>query len=141
MRIAIPWYMGQVFQHFGHANQFKVYELENKQVLMETIIEVETQGHSAVAELLRSLDVRAVICGNIGDRAMKALHDAGILFYAGVTGDADEAVTALLHGGLAYDPNIRYVPDDGAQGGCGCAGDCSDCGGDCGSCGGDCGGR
>jgi len=133
MRIAIPYYMDKIFQHFGHAPQFKVYEVENHQVLMEMVVEVEQQGHDAVAALLRSMDVRVVICGNIGQGAMQALQDAGILFYAGVVGDADHAITALIQGGLKYDPNIQCTAHEG------CGGDCSDCasdcGGDCAACG------
>jgi len=93
------------------------------------VVEVEQQGHDAVAALLRSMDVRVVICGNIGQGAMQALQDAGILFYAGVVGDADEAITALIQGGLKYDPNIKCTAHEG------CGGDCSECGSDCG---GDC---
>ena len=33
--------MGNIFQHFGHAPQFKVYEVENHQVLMEMVVEVD----------------------------------------------------------------------------------------------------
>ena len=130
MRRAIPYYMDKIFQHFGHAPRFKVYEIENRQVLMEMVVDVEQQGHDAVAALLRSMDVRVVICGNIGEGAMQALRDAGIIFYAGVTGDADEAITALIQGGLKYDPNIRC-----AEHTCADCGDCGDCGGDCSACG------
>ena len=129
MRIAIPYYMDKIFQHFGHAPQFKVYEIEDHKILMELTVEVEEKGHEAVAALLRSMDVRVVICGNIGQGAMQALQDAGILFYAGVVGDADEAITALIQGGLKYDPNIKCTAHEG------CGGDCSECGSDCG---GDC---
>ena len=137
MRIAIPYYMGKIFQHFGHAPQFKVYELENRQVLMEMVVEVEEQGHSAVAGLLKSMDVRVVICGNIGEGAMNALQQAGIMFYGGVTGEADDAITALIEGGLKYDPDIKCEAHSHEHG---CGGECGDCGGecggDCGSCGG-----
>ena len=130
MRIAIPCYMGSIFQHFGQAPQFKVYEIENRQVLMEMIIEIEDKNHDAVADLLRSMDVRVVVCGNIGDGAMRALQSAGIVFYGGVTGEADAAITALIQGGLKYDPDIR-CPDHA----CGDCADCGDCGGDCAACG------
>ena len=130
MRIAIPFYEGLIFQHFGHSKQFKIYEIENHQVLMEMIVEPEGSGHDAVAELLRSMDVRVVICGNIGEGAMRALTDAGILFYGGVTGEADAAITALVNGKLAYDPNIKCSEHHD------CGGDCGSCGGDCGDCGG-----
>lgn len=134
MRIAIPYYMGNIFQHFGHAPQFKIYEIENRQVLMEMIVEVEDKGHDSVSTLLRSMDVRVVICGNIGEGAMQALQSAGIVFYGGVTGDADAAITALIQGGLKYDPNVKCTAHaDGHA--CGDCSDCSDCGGDCAACG------
>ena len=130
MRIAIPFYDGLIFQHFGHARQFKIYEIENHQVLMEMIVEPEGSGHEAVAALLRSMDVRVVICGNIGEGAMQALNAAGIVFYGGVTGEADGAITALLGGALAYDPNIKCEHHDHDCGGCdSCGGDCGECGG------------
>ena len=121
MRIAIPYFESMIFQHFGRSKQFKVYEIENHQVLMEMIVEPEAVGHEAVADFLRAIDVRAVICGNIGQEAMRALNGAGILFYGGVSGQADDAITALVGGALAYDPNIRCEE-------CDCD-DCSDCAG------------
>ena len=131
MRIAIPYYEGMIYQHFGHAKQFKLYEIENHQVLMEAIVEPENgvEGHRAVADFLRSLDVRAVICGNIGEGAMKALNEIGIAFYGGVSGPADDAITALVGGALAYDPNIRCTEHDRD-----CGGDCSSCPSDCSGC-------
>ena len=132
MRIAVPYYEGLIFQHFGHAPQFKVYEIENHQVLMEMVVETQGSGHAAVADYLRSMDVRVVICGNIGDGAMRALNDSGIVFYGGVSGPADDAITALLEGRLTYDPNIKcdHHQDHDCGGDCGsCGGDCSDCGG------------
>ena len=129
MRIAIPYFEGLVFQHFGHAKWFKIYEIENRQVLMEMIVETEVSGHDAVAEFLKSMDVRVVICGNIGEGAMRALQQDGILFYGGVVGEADAAIENLIAGKLAYDPDIRCEQHE-----------CGDCGGDCSSCGSDCGG-
>ena len=67
--------------------------------------------------------------------AMQALQDAGILFYAGVVGDADEAITALIQGGLKYDPSIQCAAHEGCGGGGDCAECGSDCGGDCSACG------
>lgn len=140
MRIAIPFFEGMIFQHFGHAPQFKIYEVENKQVVMEMIVEPENRGHDAVAELLRSMDVRVVICGNIGASAIDALDAAGILFYGGVVGDADDTITQLIQGRLSYDPSIRenacahHDHDHGHEGCGGCDSCGDDCGGDCSAC-------
>lgn len=134
MRIAIPYFQGLIFQHFGHAPQFKIYEIENHQILMEMIVEPEETGHQAVAELLQSMDVRVVICGNIGEGAMQALNRAGIVFYGGVTGLADDAITALVGGALSYDPSIKceHTHEHDCSGCDSCGGDCGDCGGCCG---------
>ena len=135
MRLAIPCFQGLFFRHFGRSKQFKIYEIESLQILMEMIVEPEASGHAAIASFLRSIDVRVVICGNIGEGAMNALTDAGIVFYGGVSGLADDAITALVGGALAYDPNIKCEHHHDHD----CGGDCGDCGGDCGGCGGDCG--
>ena len=38
MKIAVPYENGQVFQHFGHSAQFKIYNAENGQVLSSEVI-------------------------------------------------------------------------------------------------------
>ena len=122
MRIAVPYYQGLIFQHFGHAPQFKVYEIEAHQVLMEMVVESQGSGHQAVADFLRAMDVRVVLCGSIGDGAMRALNEAGIVFYGGVSGLADDAISALVEGKLAYDPSIKCDHHD-----CCDDGDCAGC--------------
>ena len=46
-----------------------------------------------------------LICGGIGGGAKKALAEAGIKLFGGVSGDADAAVTDYLAGKLSYNPN------------------------------------
>ena len=41
----------------------------------------------------------------VGGGARTALSQAGIELYPGASGDADQAVEALLNGSLDYDPN------------------------------------
>ena len=60
-----------------------------------------------VAGFLKEQGVNVLICGGIGGGAQMALADAGISLFGGVSGDADEAVEALLAGQLAYNPNVR----------------------------------
>lgn len=49
----------------------------------------------------------ALICGGIGGGAQMALAEAGIKLYGGVSGEADEAVNALLAGSLGYNPDVH----------------------------------
>ena len=107
MMIAIPYQNGQIFQHFGHTEQFKLYQVEDGQITNKMLIPTGDSGHSALAGLLSRLKVDALICGGIGGGAQAALAEVGIRVYGGVQGDADAAALALAAGQLVYDPNAR----------------------------------
>ena len=105
MTIAVTYENGQIFQHFGHSEYFKIYKVENGTILHSEIYDTNGQGHGALAGFLRDYDVDALICGGIGGGARAALAEMGIQLYPGVSGNADDAVTALLEGKLSYDPD------------------------------------
>ena len=73
MRIAVTYENGDVFQHFGHTKQFKVYDVENGKIVSSEIIDTNGSGHGALAGVLSSLHVDALICGGIGGGAQAAL--------------------------------------------------------------------
>lgn len=107
MKIAVTHENGQIFQHFGHTEQFKLYEVENGAVISETVTDTNGQGHGALASILAELGADVLICGGIGGGAQTALSAAGIKLYGGVSGSCDEAVAALLNGTLGYDPHVK----------------------------------
>ena len=107
MKIAVTYWEGQIFQHFGHTPQFKVYEVENGKVVSAQVIDTGSSGHGALASLLQGEGIAALVCGGIGGGAQMALAQAGIKFYGGVSGYADDAVEAFLAGNLDYNPNVR----------------------------------
>jgi len=102
MRIAVTYENGQIFQHFGHTEQFKLYDVENGQISELGIIPTNGSGHGALAGFLSQMNADVLICGGIGGGAQAALAQAGIALYAGVSGSADAAVAALLTGELVY---------------------------------------
>ncbi len=106
MRIAVTYENGEIFQHFGHTEKFKVYDVENGKVVNEEVVDTNGQGHGALAGFLFGGKVDTLICGGIGGGAQAALRDAGIRLYGGVSGSADMAVNALLTGKLDYNPNV-----------------------------------
>ena len=107
MKIAVTYENGNVFQHFGHTEQFKIYDISNNEIAGTQIVSAAGSGHGALAGFLAELRVDTLICGGIGAGAQNALTGAGIRFYGGVSGDADDAVNALLAGRLAFNPQVR----------------------------------
>lgn len=105
MRIAVTYENGAVFQHFGHTQEFKIYDVENGKVLTSEVVGTNGQGHGALADFLSSAKVDALICGGIGGGAQQALKTAGIQLYGGVRGPADDAVEALLEGKIVVTSN------------------------------------
>ncbi len=127
MKIAVTYENGNVFQHFGHTESFKVYEVEDGKVISSEIIGSDGQGHGALAALLSEKNIDVLICGGIGGGAQAALAEQGVELCAGASGDADEAVAAYLRGELI---NTGANCDHHGEGhSCGdhegsCAGDC-----------------
>ena len=132
MRIAVTYKDGDVFQHFGHTDFFKLYDVEDGQVKFTTVLATEGTGHGALAALLKQLRVDTLICGGIGGGAQKALAEVGIKFYAGVSGYANDAVDALLAGKLEYNPNPVCSHHGEHHGDCGGHDHDHHCGGHCG---------
>ena len=100
MKIAVTYEEGKVFQHFGHTEHFKFYEVEDGKVTTSQVVDTNGSGHGALAGLL-------------------AEHQ--------VDGEADQAVEAFLNEALSYDPNVKCSHHEGehehhencAGGGCG----------------------
>ena len=107
MRIAVTYENGNIFQHFGHTEQFKLYDIQETQIVKDQIIDASGSGHGALAGFLTENGVDTLICGGIGGGAQMALSEAGIQLYGGVSGSADEAVNALLAGALVFQPDVQ----------------------------------
>ena len=107
MRIAVTYENGEIFQHFGHTEQFKLYDVEEGKIVSAQVVDSNGSGHGALAGVLSALHVDALICGGIGGGAQTALAAAGIKLYGGVTGSADAAAEALAAGRLVFNPNVH----------------------------------
>lgn len=125
MKIAVTYENENIFQHFGHTEHFKIYNISNGSITDSKIVNSAGRGHEALAGFLFGLNVDAVICGEIGAGAQNALAQAGIKFYSGASGNADEAVKALLAGNLDCNSNIVCNHHSRIHGeGHGCGGNC-----------------
>lgn len=116
MKIAVTYENGNVFQHFGHSESFKVYETDGKEIIKMEVVSSGGKGHGALAGVLSSLGVNVLICGGIGAGARNALSNEGIEIFGGVKGSADMAVIDYLNGKLQYDPNAKCDHHDHEHG-------------------------
>ena len=107
MRIAVTYENGEIFQHFGHTEEFKVYDVQDGKIVASEVVDTNGQGHGALAGVLTALKADVLICGGIGGGAQMALAAAGIKLYGGVSGSADAAVETLLAGNLDYNPAVK----------------------------------
>ncbi|WP_130862987.1 NifB/NifX family molybdenum-iron cluster-binding protein [Bacilliculturomica massiliensis] len=131
MKIAVTYENGQVFQHFGHTEAFKIYDVEDGKITGSEVADTNGSGHGALAGFLKEKGVDTLICGGIGGGARTALAEAGIDLYPGASGSADEQVEALIGGTLAYDPDTMcshhgHGHEDGHD--CGSHGEGHSCG-------------
>ena len=136
MRIAVTYdeENGQVYQHFGHTEKFKLYDVDNGKLVSSLVIPAGGVGHEALAQFLIGQGVDAVICGGIGLGMREALMRESLLVYGGVKGSADEAAQAFLEKRLEFDPNAGCAGHEQGEdeGGCGCGHHHEHAEGDCG---------
>lgn len=136
MRIAVAYDNGNIFQHFGKTEFFKVYQVEDDKVISSEVLGSNGTGHGALAGLLAEHAVDVLICGGIGGGAQAALAEAGVELCAGAEGDADQAVEAYLKGELvSTGANCDHHHHEEGHS-CGGHGEGHSCGGSCGGCGG-----
>ena len=107
MRIAVTYENGEIFQHFGHTEKFKVYDVQDGNIIASEVVDTNGNGHGALAGVLNALQADVLICGGIGGGARMALDAAGIQLYGGVSGEADVAVEAFLAGNLEFNPDVQ----------------------------------
>ena len=66
MRIAVPYENGNIFQHFGRSQAFKLYDVADGAVTAADVVSTNGSGHGALAGFLVANHADVVICGGIG---------------------------------------------------------------------------
>ena len=137
MKIAVTYEEGNVFQHFGRTENYKVYETEDGRIVSSEVKSTNGTGHEAIADLLKEDGVEVLICGGLGQGAKDALEACEIEVFSGAEGSADEAVEKYLKGELEstgvncdhhdHEHGHDHEQEEAGCGGGGCAG-CSGCG-------------
>ena len=104
MRVAIAYSGDGTVADFKDALEFKLYDIENSKVTFAQAIEVRKDWYMSVAEFLAEQQTDAVICKGIGRGAVSSFREGRIKVYAGVEGNADDALASFIKGSLSFDP-------------------------------------
>ena len=78
MKIAVAYKNGDVFQHFGKTENFKIYEIENNKIIKSYVISNNGITHCALINYLKELNVDTLICGGLGYGAISKLNELNL---------------------------------------------------------------
>lgn len=116
-----------IFQHFGSCQRFVIFDINENRMMERSELRTTVSGHDEMSRLMKDNKVGVVICGGIGQGAMDALFQAGILVVPGQTGDIDVAAAAFIDGSMSPSTETTCPGhEEGESCGCGCG-----CGGGC----------
>ena len=73
MRIAVTYENGQIFQHFGRTEQFKLYDVADGKIINEQVVGTMGAGHGALAGSLKNAQADVLICGEVSAAELKWL--------------------------------------------------------------------
>ncbi len=83
-KIAIPVVDGQLNSHFGHTNQFYIYETTDSKIINEEILTPPPHEPGVFPKWLADMGVTDVISGGMGQRAISLFNLSKINVFVGV---------------------------------------------------------
>jgi len=95
MKIAIPVTNGRLSLHFGHCEQFAIFDvdLENKKITEQDLMAPPAHEPGVLPQWLSGLQVELVIAGGMGQRAQQLFAQNNIEL---IVGAADTTPKELL---------------------------------------------
>lgn len=104
-KIAVPNSKGQVSGHFGHAPEFTIFSIQDKQIMKTEVL--DNPGHKTgfLPKFLNKHGVNAVLAGGMGQRAVDIFEKNGIEVICGATGITEQVVKDFLAGELEASAN------------------------------------
>ena len=107
MKIAIPLTGGKLSPHFGHCEEFGIYEIEDGRVVKSEKMTPPAHEPGVLPNWLREMGVNVVVGGGMGNRAQDLFHQNCIDVYYGVTiADPDTVIETYLAGDLESGVNL-----------------------------------
>ena len=100
MKIAVASEQQNVATHFGHCENFNIFDVENGKIVKSEI--VANPGHKPgfLPNFLADRDVNVIISGGMGGGAVEIFNERNIEVIVGAKGNAKAAAEAYLEGSL-----------------------------------------
>ncbi len=121
-KIAIPTFATRVSPRFDYARSILVVSVDDEKPSVRQEITVPNWTPHVRINKLLDLDVDTVVCGGIDCWSVAKLQSAGVTVYGWVTGEVEDALTALFQGDLSPETAVqasgcqereRFSADDG----------------------------
>ncbi len=106
MKIAMPVTGGRLSQHFGHCEQFLIFEVEDRALSSREDLSSPPHEPGLLPRWLKEQGVTMVIAGGMGNRALQLFQQAGIeVIYGAPSVEPEAAVDSYLKGDLQTGDN------------------------------------
>jgi ATP-binding protein involved in chromosome partitioning len=109
LKIAVPIAAGCLCQHFGHCEQFALYDVDadNKTILKTTMVTPPPHEPGLLPTWLQEKGADIIIAGGMGSHAQELFLGKGIRVVTGASSEAPEKVVAdYLRGELTTGANV-----------------------------------
>lgn len=108
LKIAVASENGTVTEHFGHCEEFAIFDTENNQIIRSET--VHNPGHKPgfLPNFLNDMGVSVIISGGMGGGAVDIFNEKNIEVIVGAKGNAKEAAEAYLKGSLKSNGSVCH---------------------------------
>jgi len=100
MKIAVASKKDMVTGHFGHCENFNIYEGSDDKIIKSESIPNPGHKPGFLPNFLNDIGVNVIISGGMGGGAIDIFNEKGIEVVVGATGSAEAAAISYLNGTL-----------------------------------------
>lgn len=100
MKIAVASMGASVAGHFGHCENFNIYDVENNAIAQASSIPNPGHRPGFLPNFLGDMGVNVIISGGMGGGAVEIFNERNIEVIVGAVGDAQTMVERYLAGAL-----------------------------------------
>lgn len=106
-KIAIPTINGLLCRHFGHCQEFHVFEVEDSEVSNQSALTPPPHAPGVIPKWLGEQGVTDVIAGGMGQRAIDIFNQQGVNVFVGAPDKPSGTIVRdFLSGNLETQANM-----------------------------------